>query len=204
MHHAGHRQLENPVKETRKLTIYQDGTLEFTHDYVVPDIIADLPRLGIAWSLAKGFNDMEWFGHGPGESYNDRHLGSHLGRYESTVRDRYVPYIMPQEHGNIHQLRWLCLRQQDGTGLLFSMEEPCAGKATQVSDAVLTAARHTPDVSFSEHTTVHLDVHQRGLGTKSCGPDTLEQYRLGAGTHSLKYRIMPLAADNDPGKKHRL
>jgi beta-galactosidase len=36
---------------------------------------------------------------------------------------------------------------------------------------------------------VNLDVAQRGLGTASCGPDTLERYRIGAGDHRLRFEI---------------
>jgi beta-galactosidase len=36
---------------------------------------------------------------------------------------------------------------------------------------------------------VHLDVAHRGLGTASCGPDVLPQYRLPAGTFTFAYRL---------------
>jgi hypothetical protein len=36
---------------------------------------------------------------------------------------------------------------------------------------------------------VNLDVAQRGLGTASCGPDTLERYRIPAGEHILDFEI---------------
>jgi beta-galactosidase len=39
---------------------------------------------------------------------------------------------------------------------------------------------------------VHLDVAHRGLGTASCGPDVLPQYRLPAGTFDFSYRITVL------------
>jgi len=36
---------------------------------------------------------------------------------------------------------------------------------------------------------VHLDAAHRGLGTASCGPDVLPQYRLAAGTYYFDYRV---------------
>ena len=33
----------------------------------------------------------------------------------------------------------------------------------------------------------------RGLGTASCGPDTLPQYRVGAGTYVLSYEVSLVA-----------
>ncbi len=37
---------------------------------------------------------------------------------------------------------------------------------------------------------VNLDVAQRGLGTASCGPDTLERYRIGPGDYALDFDIV--------------
>ena len=42
-----------------------------------------------------------------------------------------------------------------------------------------------------------LDVQHRGLGTGSCGPDTLDRYRLHSHTFALRLFIAPLAADSD-------
>ena len=40
---------------------------------------------------------------------------------------------------------------------------------------------------------------KRGLGTASCGPDTLPQYRIPAGTHRFAYRLRPYRiGDEDP------
>ena len=36
---------------------------------------------------------------------------------------------------------------------------------------------------------VHLDVAHRGLGTASCGPDVLPQYRIPAGRFTFAYRL---------------
>ena len=36
---------------------------------------------------------------------------------------------------------------------------------------------------------VCLDVAHRGLGTASCGPDVLPQYRIAAGRHEFAYRV---------------
>ncbi len=183
------RQEADAVTESRILAVRPDGSLAFEHRFEVPEALADLPRLGVALACAPGFDALRWFGHGPGESYSDRCLGTPLGIYACAVRDRYVPYIMPQEHGNIHRLRWLTLARPDGLTLTVRPDRPCDGKATQVSDATLTTARHTTDVAFDDRTTIHLDVAQRGLGTGSCGPDTLTKYRLKPARHRLRYTL---------------
>ena len=40
---------------------------------------------------------------------------------------------------------------------------------------------------------MRLDQAQRGLGTASCGPDTLEQYRLLDSEYSFAYRLRLVA-----------
>ena len=39
---------------------------------------------------------------------------------------------------------------------------------------------------------LNLDHAQRGLGTASCGPDTLEQYCLLKSSYQFAYRLQPL------------
>jgi beta-galactosidase len=179
------------IREERTLRIAADGAIAAEHRFLVPAALDDLPRLGVAFTTPDGFDAMEWFGRGPGESYNDRCLGTPVGRWSSTVAGRYVPYIMPQEHGNIYQLRWLRLAGAKGAAFTAIAEGLIDGKASRISDACLSAARHTTDVAMDPFTWLHLDVQQRGLGTKSCGPDTLDRYKVRAGRHRLAYRLVP-------------
>jgi beta-galactosidase len=39
------------------------------------------------------------------------------------------------------------------------------------------------------YVTVHLDAAHRGVGTASCGPDTLSAYRVGPGTHRWSWTL---------------
>jgi beta-galactosidase len=192
------------ITDQRRLIIGSDGSLAFTHRFAVAKGLPDLPRLGVEFELPEGFESLEFFGHGPHESYNDRLHGTPVGRFASTVSERYVPYIMPQEHGNIAGLRWLAVRDRKGRGLLASLAGSAEGKATHLSDTEQTKAHHTTDLTPSPTTFVYLDVRQRGLGGASCGPDTLEQYRIHPGQdYDLAYCLRPLAKADDAGLVHR-
>ncbi len=61
----------------------------------------------------------------------------------------------------------------------------------RLTAADLFAARHTSDLEARPEVVLSLDHAQRGLGTASCGPDTLPQYRLPAGRYSLDFTISP-------------
>ena len=139
-------------------------------------------------TLDDGFEDLEWLGRGPWESYSDRKRAAWISRFSGTVTGQYVPYAMPQEHGNKTDLRWLALRS-GGVETRITPSAPCEGSATRFDPEDLFAARHTIDLVPRREVIVNLDVAQRGLGTGSCGPDTLPAYRIGGGAYSLAFEI---------------
>lgn len=153
---------------------------------------ADVPRVGVTATLPPSFERVEWYGDGPHECYPDRRAAAIVGRWRSTIADQYVPYAFPQEHGHHTGLRWLALTDPTHRlGLLVIADEPGAlgWSVRHHDDAELFAATHvdglTPLVS-PQQTVLALDAVQRGLGTASCGPDTLERYRTRAGTHRIR------------------
>ena len=54
-------------------------------------------------------------------------------------------------------------------------------------------ATHIGELRPQATTIVHLDAAHRGLGTASCGPDTLPRYLVGPGTYRWGWRLLPLA-----------
>jgi len=152
------------------------------------------------------FEHLEWCGLGPDENYSDRCAAATVGRWNSTVTQQYQDYAVPQEHGHREGLRWLSLSGEAtragsgrpvGMGLLMVTEpQRVPGSANlrwpgfaarHHSDAELWASLHTDQLSTgpARPTYVYLDAAQRGLGSASCGPDTLLEHRLGSG----RYRI---------------
>ena len=174
-----------------------DNTLKLSHG------VADLPRIGVELVLAAGLEQFEWLGRGPGENYPDRKAGSHVGHYASTVTELYVPYILPQENGARCDVRW-CALHDGGTGLLMAGAGPMIVSALHHPAEDLTAAFHTDELRPQPEVYVHLDVAQRGLGTASCGPDTLPEYHLAGGTWRWTYCIQPVQlADGGLGPRGR-
>ncbi|MGF1448718.1 MAG: glycoside hydrolase family 2 TIM barrel-domain containing protein [Opitutales bacterium] len=176
-----------------------DGVLEARNRLRVSAAVADPPRLGVRMTAAKGLEQFTWLGRGPHENYWDRKRGARVGHYHSTVTDQYVPYILPQEHGNHCDVRWLELRDDGGHGLrIETIETPFEANVSHYTAADLYACRHTHELSPRPAIFVSLDVHQRGLGTGSCGNDTLESYRLQAGRYALDVTIRPVSPENRP------
>jgi beta-galactosidase len=187
---ASCRSAEDAVIHTHAYDIGAGGRILVRNDFRVHPALEDLPRLGVTLSLPDDFEGLEWFGRGPLDSYADRRRAARIGRFTGTVSGQYVPYAVPQEHGNKTDLRWIQLTG-DAAAVRFTPLEPCEGSATRFTPADLFAARHTIDLVPRPEVIVNLDVRQRGLGTGSCGPDTLDRYRIGAGDWRLDFEIAP-------------
>jgi beta-galactosidase len=179
------------VRHQHTYTIQPNGRILAENVFTLDKAIADPPRLGVVLTLKPGLEQLKWFGRGPFENYRDRKRAAIVDLYESTVTGQYIPYILPQEHGNHTDVRWLSLENADKLGLQFVAGELLEFTASHFTAADLFAAKHTYDLKPREEVILSLDYHQRGLGTASCGPDTREPYRIAAGKYRLNYYLIP-------------
>ncbi len=183
-HAASGRGRWRDCRHIHTYTLRADGSVDAANDVLLgsKDML-DLPRVGVRLDLAAGLESLIWFGRGPLENYPDRKAGSLVSRYESTVTAEYVPYVMPQEHGHRTDVRWLSLADGKSRGLTFRGDPLLQFNASHFTPEDLYAAKHTTDLVPRAETILIIDAAHRGLGTASCGPDTLPQYRI------LKQRI---------------
>jgi beta-galactosidase len=182
-----------PLVHRVQVRVEPDGAVTFRHRVVVPPDYADLPRMGVRLLLKPGLENLSWLGFGPHEDYPDRIRGVRVGRWQSRVRDQYVPYIVPQEHGSHGAVRWLELVDRQGAGLGVDGFDRSEGllrfSASHYTAEDLFAARHTSDLDPRREVVLHLDHRQRGVGTGACGPDALARYRIPAGRYEFGYRL---------------
>jgi len=188
VHACSARERWGDARHTQRYTLHPDGRVAVENDVRLAPGFVDLPRVGVRFDLAAGFEHVRYFGRGPWDNYSDRRASAIAGIYESSVADIYVPYVMPQEHGHRTSVRWLELA---GRGLKLRLTgDPTFGcNVSHFTAEDLFAAKHTTDLTARAETIIHLDAAHRGLGTASCGPDTLPQYRLNRTRHRLGYEI---------------
>jgi beta-galactosidase len=148
---------ERAVIHTHTYAFAPDGALLVRNAFRVDPALADLPRLGVTLSLPEDFEGLEWFGRGPLDSYVDRRRAAAVGRWSGTMSGQYVPYVVPQEHGNKTGLRWMELTGE-AAAVRFVPSEPCEGSATRFTLEDLFAARHTIDLAPRAEVIVNLDV----------------------------------------------
>ncbi|MFC8665531.1 glycoside hydrolase family 2 TIM barrel-domain containing protein [Streptomyces sp. NPDC057199] len=137
-------------------------------DWTVP-----LPRLGIRLGLPASFGEnVRWFGSG-GEAYPDTRAAAKTLLWDTSVEDLQTPYVCPQENGARADVRWAevgDLRIDGDPEFWFT--------ARQWTTEQLDAARHLTDLTPGDTVWVNLDHGQQGIGSQSCGPGVLPQYRL--------------------------
>jgi beta-galactosidase len=172
-------------------SVADDGrAVVYMHHVRVPEPLADLPRVGVRFSLPGRFRDLRWFGRGPHENYPDRNASAILGTWSG--KPDLPPYLVPQEFGLRTDTRWLeCADPITGDVLRVDVLEPVAlhMSATNYRAEDLYACGNEADLWPRDELVVHLDVAHRGLGTASCGPDVLPKYRLTSGDFAFAYRL---------------
>ncbi|MEI7904310.1 MAG: glycoside hydrolase family 2 TIM barrel-domain containing protein [Candidatus Firestonebacteria bacterium] len=137
-----------------------------------------IPRLGVSMSLPKEFENVEWFGRGPGENYDDTKEANRIGLWKKTVKDMYVPYVYPQEFGNRMNVRRLALTDKRGRGLEIIGLPELSFTAKHYTDAELERAKHTYELKPSWNIELNLDYKQNGIGSSSCGSKLWQEYTL--------------------------
>ncbi len=168
-----------------------DGSILAENTFIVPDELNDLPRLGVVMELPYSMDQVEWYGLGPHENYIDRKAGAWMGNFKSTVGEMYVPYILPQENGNRTGVKWASLTAPDGSGVLITAPDTMEFSVSRFSAMQMYRARHTNELEPEGKIFLNLDYRQRGLGTASCGPDTLDEYKIKPGKYSFRYILRP-------------
>ncbi len=170
--------------------VQPDGSVTVENRFDLDKKLPEVPRLGVSLVLPAALEQLEWFGNGPLENYSDRKRSALVACYRSTVTDQYVPYVLPQEHGNKTDVRWMALHNGAKQSVRFVAQDGLLNaSASHFTAADLYAAKHTIDLTPRPDVHVNLDYAQRGLGTASCGPDALPQYRIPAGKYRLNFTI---------------
>lgn len=199
---------------TTQLTfnISSDGTI-FVNSIIDPSIKKIiLPKVGFRLGMPAEFEQLNWFGRGPWESYPDRKEACFESVYNSTVTEQWERYVLPQETGNKEDVRWIALRNNDGKGLLFIAPELMSASATHYKPEDIYTNRnnrkkHSYEVKFNDNTIVSLNTQMRGLGNASCGPDVMEKYELRSDYTLFNFIITPLSTqltNNQLSEKARI
>ncbi len=165
---------------TLQLAVARNGELPF------------LPRFGVRAFLKKDCDQAEYYGFGPTESYRDKHHGTMKGLYQTTAADNHEDYVKPQENGSHFACDFVKLTDAQGAGFCVQSPVPFSMNLSPYTQEELTKARHNFELKESDCTVLCADYRLSGLGSNSCGPELLAQYRLEETEFSFALRIDPI------------
>jgi beta-galactosidase len=166
-------------------TVFGDGSILLDNRIQPKGDPPPLPKLGLVMTVPVAFDNFEWLGRGPGESYPDRKTSADIGLYSGKVADQFTEYVRPQENGNKEDVRWAALTDDSGDGLVIVADGPLAVTVSRYMPEDYDNSRHrggeqarfNPLVPRDE-VILCLDYRQMGLGGASCGPEPMEKYKL--------------------------
>ena len=150
-----------------------DADIAVTKD----DEFPDLPRFGVRMFLDKKLSAVRYFGMGPQESYCDKHQAASHGLYQANVDDLHEDYIRPQENGSHYDCEYVELNNSR-YGIVVSAENAFSFNASYYTQEELEEKTHNYELIESDSVVFCVDYALNGIGSNSCGPVVLEQYRF--------------------------
>lgn len=164
--------------------VYSDGTVDVSADVIKGKDLPPFPRFGLRLFLSDDHDQVEYFGYGPNESYEDKNLASYFGVFSCDIRDMHEDYIKPQENGSHMRCRYVSV-----DGITVTADKPFSFNMSKYTQEELTEKKHNFELNESGYTVLCIDYKQHGIGTNSCGPEPLKQYSFCEEKFGFKFRI---------------
>ena len=163
-----------------------DADIAVTKD----DEFPDLPRFGVRMFLDKKLSAVRYFGMGPQESYCDKHQAASHGLYHANVDDLHEDYIRPQENGSHYDCEYVELNNSR-YGIVVSAENAFSFNASYYTQEELEEKTHNYELIESDSIVFCVDYALNGIGSNSCGPVVLEQYRFDDVLFRFQFTLIP-------------
>ena len=163
-----------------------DADIAVTKD----DEFPDLPRFGVRMFLDKKLSAARYFGMGPQESYCDKHQAASHGLYQANVDDLHEDYIRPQENGSHYDCEYVELNNSR-YGIVVSAENAFSFNASYYTQEELEKKTHNYELTESDSVVVCVDYALNGIGSNSCGPVVLDQYRFDDVLFRFQFTLIP-------------
>ena len=163
-----------------------DADIAVTKD----DEFPDLPRFGVRMFLDKKLSAVRYFGMGPQESYCDKHQAASHGLYRADVGDLHEDYIRPQENGSHYDCEYVELNNSR-YGIVASAEKAFSFNASYYTQEELEKKTHNYELIESDSVVFCVDYALNGIGSNSCGPVVLEQYRFDDVLFRFQFTLVP-------------
>ena len=181
---------EPAVRMTLDYTISEGMGISVECRAEVNENLPPLPRFGFIFKMPEDAEDVSYFGYGPYESYEDKRLASRISLFKTTVTENFEHYVRPQENSAHYGCRWATVSTLYGQGLYFSADK-FSLSASHFTPEYLTVTAHDYELVPEKESTVIIDYRNAGIGSNSCGPELLPEYRISEREINFKFNIKP-------------
>lgn len=175
------------LKLTLDFSFEETGEVAVLYSLVPHKPLPDIPEIGLRLALNNSYSQLEWLGKGPFETYIDRQAGAKIGLHESTVKEQFIPYLRPQEHGNHVGTNWLEVTNENNKGLKVQGNSDFEFNASKYRFEELEAVDYAYKLADSNKTILRINLVQTGVGgDDSWSQEIHPEYRL-PGTHPYMF-----------------
>lgn len=196
-----------PSLHCRLLMTYildKDGTLQVTQRLETDSLhrAPDMFRFGMQMQMPYRFEQVEYYGRGLWENYQNRRACAKLGIWRQTVKEQFHPYVRPQENGTKTDVRWWRIIDGAGRGIEVSGMVPLSMSALhytidQLDDGIdkekaILPNSHSELLAEADCTNLCIDLVQQGQACiDSWAAKPLDQYMVHAKDMEFTFRITP-------------
>lgn len=155
-------------------------------------------RVGSMMTLPKGAEQLNWYGNGPVETFNDRKTNGRQGVWSSTVSEQFFPYMKADDCGNLTDVKWISVADPNkSNAVLISANGTVEASAIHFTPEDLHGADHVYKLSPREETILSVNYGSMGTGSATCGQGTLDQYQLPSDrVYKWSYTIIPVSSSS--------
>lgn len=151
--------------------ILNDDSLIIDYSYELKGGITP-SKVGLYFSVNK-FDEFEFVGYGPDESYIDKCVHNKYGKHKYLVKNNMSNNLKPQECGSRYGVCEL-----DTSLFKVTSEKPFSFNIQNYSINNIFTTKHNYELVEEDKTYICLDIFNNGVGSHSCGPELAAQYKL--------------------------
>ena len=144
-----------------------------------------LMRFGLQMNIDPQYSNLNWYGRGPWENYNDRKNAALINTYRANAAELWHPYIRPQETAHFTDVRRASFLNTANKGIeIQQWNAPFEFNSYPFADDDLYAGdtkkqMHGLELQPRDFINLHIDKMQMGVGgITSWGALPLEKYRM--------------------------
>ena len=152
-----------------------------------------IPCIGFTMGINGEYDQVAYYGRGPGENYADSQQANIIDIWRSTVDAMFENYPFPQNNGNRQHVRWTALTNRHGNGLLVVPQRPINFSAWHYTQENIHAAQHCNELQRSDDITLNIDHQLPGLGSNSWGSEVLDSWRVWFRDFSYGFTLLPVS-----------